>query len=190
MRKPKMRKLLYLALIVVLALTVAWRVSTLVEDDDEEGKALASTPEQTTLKQTTPAPTTEHTWPEYRTVADIPIYPGANPLHLAAKDREALLATRTYPSTTQYKKLEWRFFITDDGVAQVISFYKDTMPYYGWEESAAVSADKAGWAFWQTQDLQRGVTVILGPTGSETILSMWIGEGYIPPPVSTQGSTP
>jgi len=160
-----------------------------VDDDDEEGSALASTPEQTTQEQTTPAPTTEHTWPEYRTVEDIPIYPGADPLHLAAKDREAFYVTRAYPSTTQYEKVEWRFFLTDDDVAQVISFYKDTMPYYGWEESAAVNTDKAGWAFWQTQDLERGVTVILGPQGSKTILGMWIGERYIPPLPETEGGT-
>jgi len=68
MRKPKMRKVLYLILIVVLALLVGWRVFILVDDDDEEGDAPVSTPTSTT----------EQTWPEYRTVQDVPIYPGAS----------------------------------------------------------------------------------------------------------------
>lgn len=172
-------------LLVVLALAVGWRIFTLVDEDDEEGYAVESVPEQTTSEQTTleqaiPAPTIEHTWPEYRTLGDIPIYPGADPLDLAPKDRETFFVTGTYPSTIQYKKVGWRFFLTDDDVSQVISFYKDTMPHYGWEESAAVNTDRAGWTFWQTQDLERGVTVILRPLGNETILGMWIGEGYIP----------
>jgi len=98
MRKPKMRKLLYLMLIVVLVLVGGWRVFTLVDDDDEEGNAFASMPEQTT-----PASTPEHTWPEYRTVGNIPIYPSAT-------DHEAFHANIPYPSTNQYEKVGWRFF--------------------------------------------------------------------------------
>jgi len=177
MRKPKMSKLLYLMLIMVLVLAVGWRIFILVDDDDETGKALASTPEQAT-----PAPTTEHTWPEYRTVGNIPIYPGAT-------DRTAFDVTMDYPSTTQYKKIGWRFFSTDDDVAQVYSFYEDTMPAHGWEASAETNRGEGAWTFWQTHDLQRGAAIILIPEGSETILSMWLGEGYIPPS-KTEGNAP
>jgi len=171
MRKPKMRKLLYLMLIVVLALVVGWRVFVLVDDDDEDGNAPVSTTEQTT-----PALTTEQTWPEYRTVKDVPIYPGA-------RDHEQFLdETIPYPSIGQYKKVGWDFFSTDDDVAKVNSFYEDTMPDHGWEGSASMSPGAAKWTFWQTKDLERGAAIILVPKGSETILTIWLGEGYIPPP--------
>jgi len=63
------------------------------------------------------------------------------------------------------------------------------MPDHGWEESGSMSPGDAKWTLWQTHHLERGAAIILIPEGSETILSMWLGEGYIPSP-KTEGNSP
>jgi ssRNA-specific RNase YbeY (16S rRNA maturation enzyme) len=109
----------------------------------------------------------------------IPAYPGAS-------DAEEFSMSIPGADTGEYERIEWRYYTTNDSVDDVISFYADRMPDYGWIEMATMDMGDMSWSYWSKNNEETGGFVGAVHEDDQTILWMWRGEGL----ASEDGDTP
>ena len=127
-----MKKAISLVLALVLILGLVGLVAC-GGNGDEADNGTTATP---TAGNETEAPSSNSglTW------NDMPIYSGADQVQ---KGNWAIPADEE-----GWSKVEWRYYETGDGTANVIAFYKSEMPDQGWEEIMWMEAEGIAYAYY------------------------------------------
>ena len=101
---------------------------------------------------------------------DIPVYPGAI-------DMEEFSMSFPGAQTGDYEKIEWRYYATGDSLDDVSSFYADSMPGNGWDETATMNMGDAFWSYWSKDNGDTGAYIAVVNDDGETNIMMWKGMG-------------
>jgi len=139
-----------------------------------EGEAPEETPEETPEEipeETAPAAETP-SQPAELTWDDVPVYPGAS--------QTANMGWGSFGAQEgQCDRLEWRYYEVNASADEVMSFYEDEMPGYGWESyghfQMGDQTGMASWSMWTKENGVHAAYVYVMESDGETILIMWRG---------------
>ena len=123
------------------------------------GAAATTTPPQTTQPSNGGGGGGDLTWD------DMPIYPGA--------DQIQEFSISMPMEDEEYSEVEWRYYECDASVEDVVDFYKDEMPDYGWEEMMWMDMSEIAYGMYMKNNEEDAAMVWIAAEGGDTLVGLW-----------------
>lgn len=110
--------------------------------------------------------------------SDVPVYPGAS----QTTETNSMIGTVTGIFALLARDAEWKHYTTSDPEADVLEWYSDTLPNYGWTDASGqygTSSSEGSLAFVSEDDPSLLLVIFAGPLSDGGVTDIIIGRMHI-----------